>query len=137
MQQHRDFCWFVLPAEALWTHGQDWSQYKSAAVSFLPTEAQWEYAARGPKPAKFPWGDSDASEELLNVCWEISTYEGVSCLTLTTFVLRKCDFIAFHIRGTPCSTSWRIHGKPGYIFWIFQSPSGRCWCRLQVMLQLL
>lgn len=70
--------WYGANAYALWTHGQDWSQYKSAAVSFLPTEAQWEYAARGPKPAKFPWGDSDASEELLNVCWEISTYEGVS-----------------------------------------------------------
>lgn len=70
--------WYGANAYSLWANGRDWRGYRSAAQSLLPTEAQWEYAARGADIAAFPWGNAPASPALLNVCWDMAAHNPAS-----------------------------------------------------------
>jgi len=59
--------WYGANAYSLWANGRDWNHYRDDSInrsdSFLPTEAQWEYAARGARSCPFPWGDTPASPD--------------------------------------------------------------------------
>lgn len=61
--------WYGANAYALWAHRLDWRLYagERSADSRLPTEAQWEYAARGADYREYPWSAETPTPELAAV----------------------------------------------------------------------
>jgi acyl carrier protein len=60
--------WFGANAYSLWANRNSWRDYRHESREskcWLPSEAQWEYAARGPTERMYPWGDGPPTADRL------------------------------------------------------------------------
>jgi acyl carrier protein len=53
--------WFGADAYSKWANRRDW--HDRTSPGFLPSEAQWEYAARGTSSRRYPWGDEEPTAD--------------------------------------------------------------------------
>lgn len=54
----------------LWSQARQYAAWLSETTGLawsLPTEAQWEYAARGPEGRDYPWGDGDPTCDRVHI----------------------------------------------------------------------
>ena len=73
--------WYGAVAYSLWANGKDW---RDENCTHLPSEAQWEYAARGPTSKRWPWGETDPESGSINAGrhQRHATYNAVTDLPL-------------------------------------------------------
>jgi len=55
--------WYGANAYSLWANRRDWRRFREDEESFLPSEAQWEYAAHGQERRTYPWGEEEPTAD--------------------------------------------------------------------------
>ena len=99
-----------------WKGAQKYCQWKNMR---LPTEAEWEKAARGKRPVKFPWGDEPPNETRLN-------YDNLMNKTteVGSYPSGKSDYGVHDMSGNVSEWVQDWHDPEYYLFSPKENPPG-------------
>ena len=93
------FNWGVAGRDNHPINGVDWNQSRAYCQSLgrdLPTESQWEYAARGTDGRIYPWGNAAPASQL---CWEAVGAPRTSTCAVQSFPSGNSPFGLFDMAG--------------------------------------
>ena len=107
------FCnWAVAGRENHPVNCVDWAQaraYCQSRGSDLPTEAQWEYAARGTDGRRYPWGNDAPASQL---CWNRYPVTGSSC-RVKSYSVGSSPYGLFDMSGNVFEWTLDWYAVPG------------------------
>jgi len=99
-----------------WKEAQDFCQWGNKQ---LPTEAEWEKAARGKRPVKYPWGDEEPDKTRANFNNHIGKTTAVG-----SYPTGKSDYGVFDLSGNVAEWVQDWHFPEYYLFSPKENPPG-------------